>query len=79
MDDMALLLERGRLSQTCPACGTSEAAGAYCTKCATRTGRPTWYRREASEAQRANLARLHAHPEPPDGSVMAEPANFGLL
>ena len=36
--DHDALLQAGRLDQTCPHCGITEAAGAYCTSCLTPTG-----------------------------------------
>jgi len=43
------------LDQTCHACGLTEAAGDYCTRCAARTVRD-WHPIKQSEAQRAALA-----------------------
>lgn len=77
MTDMALLLERGRLTQVCPSCGTTEAAGAYCTKCSTPTGQAHWQRRELSDAQREAVAVRAAKRQfgASRGSVNAETAN----
>ena len=79
--DLDALLERGRLSQVCPSCGTVEAAGAYCSRCTTPTGRPHWQQRELSDAQRASVALRASkrHSNPVRGSVNAEPASLGLL
>jgi len=54
--ETAALLQAGKLSQTCP-CGITEAASSYCTRCLRPMGEADWYRAEASEAQRAALAR----------------------
>ncbi len=54
--ETAALLQAGKLSQTCP-CGITEAAGSYCTRCLHPMGEADWYQAEASEAQRAALAR----------------------
>jgi hypothetical protein len=37
-------LLKGHLSQHCPVCGITEAAGGYCTKCDRRTGPADWFR-----------------------------------
>lgn len=39
-------LERGRLSQTCPACGITEAAGHYCSRCHRAMGPADWKAQE---------------------------------
>lgn len=70
--DTGTLHERGRLSQRCPACGVTEAAGAYCTSCYGPTGAPTWYLpevaggraeslRAAQDARRGNRAAVMAN------------------
>ena len=51
--DVAADLVAGRLSQRCPQCGTTEAAGGHCTACFVVTGPADWFRQEASDAQRA--------------------------
>jgi hypothetical protein len=43
----AALLEAGRLSQTCPKCGLTEAAGGYCTRCQTPTSGTDYHARGA--------------------------------
>ena len=43
------------LDQTCHACGLTEAAGDYCTRCGARTLRD-WHPIKQSEAQRVALA-----------------------
>lgn len=55
--DLALDFTAGRLSQTCPACGITEAAGRYCTACLAPTGQALWRRGEMSTAQRAAYDR----------------------
>jgi hypothetical protein len=54
--DIADALREGRLSQRCPACGTVEAAGFYCTRCYRPAGPEEWFRQErgrpASEPQK---------------------------
>lgn len=42
-DDLMERLAAGRLSKTCPNCGTREAASFYCTKCLTKTGPDDWH------------------------------------
>lgn len=44
-----LLLEQGRLSQTCPSCGTHEMAGFCCTACGRATGPADWVRESRPE------------------------------
>ena len=70
--DLRTLHQQGRLSQVCPKCGITEAAGGYCTACLTRTGEAVWAPAERSEAQRAVFARRRA-------SVNAEGANPAVL
>jgi len=70
--DLRDLHQQGRLSQVCPKCGITEAAGGYCTACLTRTGEAVWAPAERSEAQRAVFARRRA-------SVNAEGANPAVL
>lgn len=60
MTALAELHVQGRLSQVCPSCGLSEAAGSHCTACLTRTGGASWRRGEQSEAARVGLARARA-------------------
>lgn len=49
----AQLLQEGRLSQHCPACNITEAAGFYCTRCFRPMDEPDWFTQERSEAQLA--------------------------
>jgi hypothetical protein len=58
--DLQDLLAQGRLSQRCPACGITEAAGSYCTACYTPTSEADWRPSERSAAQLAALDRLRA-------------------
>ena len=58
--DLRDLHQQGRLSQVCPKCGVTEAAGGYCTACLTRTGEAVWRRGELGEVQRDALARSRA-------------------
>ena len=37
------LLQQGKLEQTCPKCGITEAAHHYCTACFTPMGPADWY------------------------------------
>jgi hypothetical protein len=53
-------LQAGRLEQSCPSCGMTEAAGSYCTRCYARTSEADWRRPERSVAQRAATDRLWA-------------------
>lgn len=53
-------LQEGKLSQRCPTCGITEAAGGYSTCHETPTGPADWYRPSASPAARASLARTNA-------------------
>lgn len=59
-DTMDLLLH-GKLDQTCPSCGMTEAAGRYCTADATPTGPAYWHPVKRSVAQRASAQRLGAN------------------
>lgn len=56
-DPIALDLQRGRLSQTCPDCRRDEAAHAYCSWCFRPMGGTDWYR-NGNAAER--LARMPA-------------------
>ena len=58
--DLRALHQQGRLSQVCPKCGITEAAGGYCTACLARTGEAVWRRGELGEVQRDALARSRA-------------------
>ena len=58
------------LDQTCPRCGMTEAAGAYCTACSTPTRAPHWHPVKRSVAQSAAAARLAAN----RGKETANPA-----
>lgn len=49
------------LEQTCPKCGTTEAAGGYCTKCLTRMTPADHHPPKRSDAQIATAQRLNAH------------------
>lgn len=50
--EVAALLQAGKLSQECPYCGRTEAAGSYCTGCARPMAETDWRRLVLSEAQR---------------------------
>jgi methionyl-tRNA synthetase len=48
--DWESLMERGKLTQKCPRCGTEEAAGGYCSKCDLPLGPQHYFlRRRATE------------------------------
>lgn len=51
------LLQMGRLSQKCPACGLEEAAGYSCTNCYSSTGPKDWVKqaREMTPEHKAAL------------------------
>jgi hypothetical protein len=78
--DLRTLLQRGSLSQVCPKCGITEAAGAYCTSCLTRTGEGSWRRGELGEVQRDALARSRAvrKQEAANPAVLTAPGTLGL-
>jgi hypothetical protein len=67
----------GRLSQRCPACGTVEAAGAYCTRCYRRAGPTEWFKqdrgRPASAAQKPPENGLKGGPGRPRAHPATEP------
>ena len=58
--DVASDLVAGRLSQRCPHCGTTEAAGGHCTACFVVTGPDDWFRPAVSEAKVAALVAARA-------------------
>ena len=72
--DVAADLLAGKLEQVCPTCGLREAAGGYCTACATPTGPADWRRGTARQAQGA-ASRARAHAEPETGATALETAN----
>lgn len=83
MTDLTTLHQQGKLSQTCPACGLTEAAGFYCTKCSTRTGPADWFRGTDSEAQAAAkkaraLGRQSTSDRAANPAETAIPADLGL-
>lgn len=43
-DDIEVLLQQGKLEQTCNQCGRNEAAGTYCSWCGKPMSRDDWYR-----------------------------------
>jgi methionyl-tRNA synthetase len=45
----------GKLEQRCPACGRTEAAGAYCTACFRPMTEADWHRPKATENQQKAL------------------------
>ena len=56
---LRLPLLRGKLEQTCPDCGVSEAAHFVCSACLLPMGPDDWRLQVASAAKRAALARAH--------------------
>jgi len=66
-------LLKGHLSQHCPVCGITEAAGGYCTKCDRRTGPADWFRqtrgRPVSGPQKTPENGLKRGPGRPRGHV----------
>jgi hypothetical protein len=66
-------LLKGHLSQHCPDCGITEAAGGYCTKCDRRTGPADWFRqtrgRPVSGPQNTPEKALKGGPGRPRGHV----------
>jgi hypothetical protein len=67
-------LLKGHLSQRCPVCGITEAAGGYCTKCDRRTGPADWFRGTSRKTQGdASRARVHSTAE--TGATALETAN----
>ena len=68
-------LLKWRLSQHCPVCGITEAAGGYCTKCDRRTGPADWFRqtrgRPVSGPQKTPENGLKRGPGRPRGHVDA--------
>ena len=71
--DVADDLLKGHLSQHCPDCGITEAAGGYCTKCDRRTGPADWFRqtrgRPVSGPQKTPENGLKRGPGRPRGHV----------
>ncbi len=67
-----------RLEQVCPspARGMREAAGSYCSCCATRTGPADWAPTARSDAQRAasRATGLRRQSRPEDAAVTAKSA-----
>jgi hypothetical protein len=63
--ETGLLLRRGKLEQTCPACGRREAAGHYCSVCGRQTGAGDWYRNQDMDARREARERAPENPQPP--------------
>lgn len=60
MNDSPATLElaaQGRLTQRCPSCSTTEAAGFSCTSCSRPTGPQDWYQAELSPTRLAGLAK----------------------
>ncbi len=51
-EEIALAHQRGRLEQSCPACGRWEAAGGYCTACGRPMTAADWYQ-NGDQARRA--------------------------
>ena len=72
--DVAADLVAGRLSQRCPDCGITEAAGGYCTKCDRRTGPADWLRQCLSAEQKA-ARRTRGHSTAETGATALEAAN----
>ena len=56
--DLSALLQAGKLSQRCPACGIVEAAGFRCSRCTRRTGPADWFTRDTGTAARAARGRI---------------------
>lgn len=79
--DMAADFERGRLGQTCPDCGITEAAGFSCTACDRRTGPADWFLQVASPVKAAALADMWAKRRAAanHGAALTQSANPGLL
>ena len=78
--ELAAELVAGRLSQRCPDCGITEAAGGYCTKCDRLTGPADWFRGTSRKAQGdASRARVHSTAETgTTGLETARPDPLGL-
>ena len=62
--ETALLLERGKLEQTCRSCGRWEAAHFACSWCGRLTGPDDWYR-NGNLAERHGRMPASAPAEPP--------------
>jgi hypothetical protein len=79
--DMAVDFERGKLGQTCPDCGITEAAGFSCTACDRRTGPAEWFLQVASPAKAAALADMWAKRRAAGnrGAALTSSASPGLL
>jgi len=79
--DMVADFERGKLGQTCPDCGITEAAGFSCTACDRRTGPDDWSRQVASPVKAAALADMWAKRRAAGnrGAALTSPADPGLL
>ncbi len=58
------LLVRGKLEQVCPTCGVREAAGTYCTACATPTGARFWTPGAANPGRVAAMSKRRANAAP---------------
>jgi hypothetical protein len=72
--DVAADLVASRLSQRCPDCGITEAAGYSCTSCGRLTGPADWRRQSLSDEQKA-VRRTRGHSTAETGATALETAN----
>ncbi len=73
-DQTALLLERGKLEQTCRRCGRWEAAHYCCSWCYAPTGPDDWYRNGDMDERLAR--RPKTRPENPPSEYAAQEATW---
>jgi hypothetical protein len=71
------LLRAGKLSQTCPACHITEAAGSHCSACLRPMAEADWYVAERSAAQieagrRGRAARASCRKETATAEALTE-------
>jgi hypothetical protein len=67
-------LLKGHLSQHCPDCGITEAAGGYCTKCDRLTGPADWFHGTSRKTQ-GDASRARAHSTTETGAMALETAS----
>lgn len=86
----AELVQRGRLTQICPACGVVEAAGSYCTRCRRPMTESDWFvgpprgrhasvpqAQAAEQASDGDLGLFRGAPAPRSAAVIPAAAPLG--
>ena len=72
------LLQEGKLSQTCPACGRAEAAGGHCSWCGRPMGPADYYPNGDQEADQARMPAVRPADPPSELRwVGSWPAQWG--